>query len=136
MGNRLKKDFMLTEKSFNYLMEVKEKNHMKYNSDALEFIIREHQNNSNITTDVMIKLIGKEIAEQLKSELLGIKKASNETDKNSQVIIELLNGFFVKSGYNFLATTEEVKCEAIDNAIDVVEKRIATQRVSKLDREY
>lgn len=133
---RLRKEFRLNQQCIDYIEEIREKNNFKFDREALEFIIREHQNNCDMTTDVMIKLIGKEIAEQLKGDLLGIKKASNETDKNSQVIIELLNGFFVKSGYNFLATTEEAKCEAIDNAIGVVEKRIATQRVSKLDREY
>lgn len=136
MANRIKKDYMLSQNSIEYIAEVKEKNYLKYNSEALELIIREHQNNSDMTTEVMIKLIGEKLAEQLKSELLGIKKASNETDKNTQIIIELLNGLFVKSGYSLLATTDDIKCEAIDRTIEVVEKRIAKKRVAKLDREF
>ena len=84
----------------------------------------------------MIKLIGEKLAEQLKFELLGIKKASNEADKNTQILIELFNGLFVKSGYSILATTGEIKCEAIDKATEFVEKRIASKRVAKLDRNY
>jgi len=136
MANRIKKDYMLSQNSIEYISEVKEKNYLKYNSEALELIIREHQNNSDITTEAMIKLIGEKLADQLKFELLGIKRASNEADKNTQILIELFNGLFVKSGYKILATTGEIKCAAIDSARDFVEKRIASQRVSKLDREY
>lgn len=136
MANRVKKDYMLSTNSIEYITEIKEKNHLKYNSEALELIIREHKNNSDITTEVMIKLIGEKLAEQLKFELLGIKKASNEADKNTQILIELFNGLFVKSGYSILATTEEIKCEAIDKATEFVEKRIASKRVAKLDRNY
>lgn len=134
--SRLRKEYKLDEKYIEYIEEVRENNHLKYNSEALGLIIREHKNNSDITTEIMIKLIGEKIAEQLKVELLGIKKASNETDKNTQILIELFNGLFVKSGYTILSTTGEIKCEAIDKATGFVEKRIASKRVSKLDRTY
>lgn len=134
--SRSRKEYRLDEKYIEYIEEVKEKNHLKYNSEALELIIREHRNNSDITTEVMINLIGEKLSEKLKAELLGIKKASNESDKNTQIIIELLNGLFVKSGYKLLATTGDIKCKAIDNATEFVEKRIASKRVAKLDRTY
>ena len=133
---REKKMFVVSKENLNYIEEVKEKNHLKYNSEALELIIRELRNNSDITTEVMINLIGEKLSEKLKAELLGIKKASNESDKNTQIIIELLNGLFVKSGYKILATTGDIKCKAIDNATEFVEKRIASKRVAKLDRTY
>ena len=136
MANRERKIYMLSKKNVDYIEELKEKRDLKYNSEALDLIIREHRTNSDITTEVMIKLIGERLAEQLKTELLGIKKASNESDKNTQIIIELLNGLFVKNGYKLLATTGDIKCRAIDNATEFVEKRIASQRVAKLDREY
>lgn len=134
--SKIEKHYRLSKKNIEYIEEVKEKNHLKYNSEALELIIREHRNNSDITTEYMIKLIGEKVAEELKTSLIGIKKASNETDKNTQILIELFNGLFVKSGYSILSTTGEIKCEAIDKATEFVEKRIASKRVSKLDRIY
>lgn len=134
--SKMEKHYRLSEKNIEYIEEVKEKNHLKYNSEALELIIREHRNNSDITTEVMINLIGEKLSEKLMAELLGIKKASNESDKNTQIIIELLNGLFVKNGYSILATTGEIKCEAIDKVTEFVEKRIASKRVAKLDRTY
>ena len=136
MANRERKIYMLSKKNVDYIEELKEKRDLKYNSEALDLIIREHRTNSDMTTEVMIKLIGERLAEQLKAELLGIKKASNASDKNTQIIIELLNGLFVKNGYKLLATTDDIKCETIDRTKKIVEERIAKQRVAKLDREY
>lgn len=136
MANRERKIYMLSKKNVDYIEELKEKRDLKYNSEALDLIIREHRTNSDMTTEVMIKLIGEKLAEQLKAELLGIKKASNASDKNTQIIIELLNGLFVKNGYKLLATTDDIKCETIDRTRKIVEDRIAKQRVAKLDIEY
>ena len=136
MANRERKIYMLSKKNVDYIEELKEKRDLKYNSEALDLIIREHRTNSDITTEVMIKLIGERLADQLKAELLGIKKASNASDKNTQIIIELLNGLFVKNGYKNLATTDDIKCETIDRTRKIVEERIAKKRVAKLDREY
>ena len=91
--SKIEKHYRLSETNIKYIEEIKEKNNLKYNSEALELIIREHKNNSDITTEVMIKLIGEKLAEQLKFELLGIKKASNEADKNTQILIELFKHF-------------------------------------------
>lgn len=135
--NRINKHYMLSNSSIEYIEEVKEKNNLKYNSEALDLIIREHRTNSDITTEVMIKLIGEKIAEQLKTELLGIKRASNSSDKNTQILIEVMNGFLIKSQMNIpLSTSNNTKCVAIENATKYVEERISKQRTTKLDKTY
>ena len=77
MANRKEKHYWVTEKNIEYIEEVKDKNNLKYNSEALDLIIREHRQNSDITTEAMIKLIAKEVSEQIKLDFKGIKKASN-----------------------------------------------------------
>ena len=47
---RIKKMFVISKKNLEYIEEVKEKNNLKYNSEALDLIIREHRQNSDITT--------------------------------------------------------------------------------------
>lgn len=135
--SKIEKHYRMSEANINYIEEVKEKNNLKYSCDALELIIREHRTNSDITTDIMIKLIGEKIAEQLKYELLGIKRACNSSDKNTQILIEVMNGFLIKSQLNMeLATTKDLKCKAIDNAKNFVEEKISKQRTTKLDKNY
>ena len=120
---RIKKMFVISKKNLEYIEEVKEKNNLKYNSEALDLIIREHRQNSDITTEAMIKLIAKEVSEQIKLDFKGIKKASNDTDRNTQILLEMINGFFVISEYGRLATTEDIIAPALPRAIDLVDKR-------------
>ena len=54
MANRERKIYMLSKKNVDYIEELKEKRDLKYNSEALDLIIREHRTNSDITTEVMI----------------------------------------------------------------------------------
>ena len=71
---RIRKEYKMTEKNLEYIEEVKEKNNLKYNSEALDLIIRENRQNSNITTDDMSKVITKEVSEKIKSDIEEIKK--------------------------------------------------------------
>lgn len=136
MANRERKIYMLSQKNLEYIEEVKEKNNLKYNSEALDLIIREHRQNSDITTEAMIKLIAKEVSEQIKLDLKGIKKASNDTDRNTQILLEMINGFFVISEYGRLATTEDVIAPALTRASELVDKRKEAKIVKGFDRKY
>lgn len=136
MTNRKEKHYWVTEKNIEYIEEVKEKNNLKYNSEALDLIIREHRQNSDITTEAMIKIIAKEVSEQIKFDIKGIKKSSNDTDRNTQILLELINGLFVISEYGRLATTEDIIAPALTNATDIVDKRIEAKIVKGFDRKY
>ena len=125
MANRKEKHYWVTEK-----------NNLKYNSEALDLIIREHRQNSDITTEAMIKLIAKEVSEQIKLDFKGIKKASNDTDRNTQILLEMINGFFVISEYGRLATTEDVIAPALTRASELVDKRKEAKIVKGFDRKY
>ena len=133
---RIRKEYKMTEKNLEYIEEVKEKNNLKYNSEALDLIIREHRQNSDITTEAMIKLIAKEVSEQIKLDFKGIKKASNDTDRNTQILLEMINGFFVISEYGRLATTEDVIAPALTRASELVDKRKEAKIVKGFDRKY
>lgn len=133
---RIKKMFVISNKNLEYIDEVKEKNNLKYNSEALDLIIREHRQNSDITTEAMIKLIANEVADKIKVDISGIKKSSNETDRNTQILLELINGFFVISKYGRLATTENEVAPALTNASEIVDKRIEGKIIKGLYRKY
>ncbi len=133
---RERKEYKMTRKNIEYIEEVKEKNNLKYNSEALDLIIREHRQNSDITTEAMIKLIANEVADKIKVDISGIKKSSNETDRNTQILLELINGLFVISRYGRLATTEDEVAPALTNASEIVDKRIEGKIIKGLYRKY
>ena len=117
---RIRKEYKMTEKNVEYIEEVKEKNNLKYSSEALDLIIREHRQNSDITTEAMIKIIAKEVSEQ----------------RNTQILLELINGFFVISEYGRLATTEDIIAPALPRAIELVDTRRENKIVRGLDKKY
>ena len=136
MANRERKIYMLSQKNLEYIEEVKEKNNLKYNSEALDLIIREHRQNSDITTEAMIKLIANEVSEKIKLDVRGIKKSSNEADRNTQILLEMINGFFVISDYGRLATTEDIIAPALTRATEIVNKRKEAKIIKGLDKKY
>ena len=126
----------MTEKNVEYIEEVKEKNNLKYSSEALDLIIREHRQNSDITTEAMIKIIAKEVADQIKGDMKEIKNVSNDTDRNTQILIEMINGFFVISDYRRLATTEDIIAPALTRASELVDKRKEAKIIKGLYKKY
>ena len=133
---RIRKEYKMTEKNVEYIEEVKEKNNLKYSSEALDLIIREHRQNSDITTEAMIKIIAKEVADQIKGDMKEIKNVSNDTDRNTQILIEMINGFFVISDYRRLATTEDIIAPALTRASELVEKRKEAKIIKGLYKKY
>ena len=133
---RIRKEYKMTEKNVDYIEEVKEKNNLKYSSEALDLIIREHRQNSDITTEAIIKIIAKEVADQIKVDMKEIKNASNDTDRNTQILLEMINGFFVISDYGRLATTEDIIAPALTRASDIVDKRKEAKIIKGLYKKY
>ena len=121
---RKKKDFMFSEKNLEYIEEIKEKNDFKYSSEALDLIIREHRENEKMSIKMLREYLANEISEALKDEFKILMKVNKFTDKNTQVIIEMLNGMFIKEEYGKIITTNEEVCKALTIAENTIEERI------------
>ncbi|AMN34793.1 hypothetical protein ACSXC4_10380 [Clostridium perfringens] len=121
---RIRKDYMVSEKNLEYIEEVKEKNDFKYSSEALDLIIREHRENEKMSIKMLREYLANEISEALKGEFKMLMKVNKFTDKNTQVIIEMLNGMFIKEEYGKIITTNEEVCKALTIAENTVEERI------------
>lgn len=122
---RIRKDYMVSEKNLEYIEEIKEKNDFKYSSEALDLIIREHRENEKISNKMLREYLANEISEALKDEFKMLMKVNKFTDKNTQVIIEMLNGMFIKEEYGKIITTNEEVCKALTIAENTVEERIS-----------
>ena len=80
----------------------------------------------------MIKIIANEVAKELKGELEKIIKGINSSDKNTQIVIEMLNGLFIKKNIGYINTSDVVKSEGLELAEEAVKKRISKSRVRRL----
>ena len=59
----------------------------------------------------------------------------SSADRNTQIVMEMLNGFFIKNNVGFIATSDVFKAEGLELAEEAVRKRISKSRVRKLDNE-
>ena len=130
-----RKHFTISNEANEYIKQVRSERKIRSESEALEHIVKEHKEKSDTTTEQMIKIIASEVAKELKGELSKIIKGINSADRNTQIVMEMLNGFFIKNNVGFIATSDVFKAEGLELAEEAVRKRISKSRVRKLDNE-
>nr|WP_278678509.1 hypothetical protein [Clostridium paraputrificum] len=133
---KIRSSYFLSKESLEYIEEYKKKNNLSSKAIALEQIISEHEKNSKIKIKDTAKLMGNEIGKVLEDDIKKFKNSVRETDKNVQVLIEMLNGFLLKNENNVIATTTglaSMKKESVPYQIakEEVSKRIHRNKIKK-----
>ena len=65
-----------------------------------------------------------------------IRLIGNNTDRNVQVLIEMMNGLFINEGQVDIMSTDARMHEALQTAQKTVRDRIEKQAIKKYDRTY
>lgn len=122
----MRKNFYISSNTDKYIEEHKEKYNLSNRSKALESIILEHKTNSSMTSDYVYDVIAKKLSEHIKSELKSMIHSSRSADKNSQILIELMNAYiFNTTSSDFKdITTSKYKTKVLDTATLEVENKI------------
>ena len=128
-----RKEFLLSEADYSYLEKVKEENNFKYMGEALSLIINEHKETTNQT---VAEILIERITDNLKGELKKIRLSTNKTNRNSEVILEWLNGVSIKENYGPFYSREEKYHDGLKELEDIVDKKIEKQATKKWDSVY
>lgn len=135
MSNKINKHFYVEKDALDYLKDVKKERKLSSVNQALEQVISEHKLKADTTTDQMIKIIAGEVSKELKGDLDKLNRGVNFSDRNVQVIIEMLNGICIKDNVGEIVGIEHIKSDALAIAEENVKRRIVKSRVRKLDNE-
>lgn len=81
------------------------------------------------------EVVSNSLHDVIKEELKKIRLGANSADKNTQILIEYMNGLFAHHGFKGLMTTSMREMDSTRIAREVVENRIAHQRQKKVDVE-
>lgn len=73
--------------------------------------------------------------EPTKEKLQKLQVTGNVIDRDTKIILEFMNHYYLMNKFNKLATTEEYKTNGLQQAENLVQKRIHKQRKKKLDYE-
>jgi hypothetical protein len=126
--------YLLDEDVLNYISDYKDKHNFKRDNVALQSIINEHKKLSNQLFDleyIVTRLkqevlfeINNSVQNAVSDELKRIRLGTNNADRNTQILIELLQGFIVADNKETLTTTDIFKPPFLSEAEEVVQERI------------
>ena len=127
----------LDEETDTYIKDYMEEHNIRYNGEAIVRICREHQASKNTewSLNYISEIVSKNLHDVLKSELTKIRLGANSADRNTQILIELLNGYFFLEGVDSLITTDKQEMGSVKIAKEVVAERISNARQKRIDHE-
>src|SRR5699024_7622413 len=129
--------FMLSPETKEKIKMAANENHMSQaNAIALMadiyFEIREEEH-------VLLKQTLSDLLDEkltfIKEKMSRIQVASNVIDRDTKIILEFMNHYYLVNKFKALITTEELKTKGMEQAEQLVQKRIHKQRKRKLDYE-
>lgn len=132
---RMKMSF--DENTYDYIQDYMEQNNIRHTGDAIAKICKEHQekNEQSFSLNYISEVVSQNLHQVLKSELNKIRLGANSADKNTQILIELMNGLYFHQGVKDIITTGVIEQDGVKTAREFVEEKIKEQRQKKLDWE-
>ena len=129
----------LDEETDTYIKDYMEEHNIRYNGEAIVRICREHQASKNTewSLNYISEIVSKNLHDVLKSELTKIRLGANSADRNTQVLIELMNGYFFSNDLDLdsIITTDKIEVGGVKMAKEIVAERISHARQKRIDHE-
>ncbi|HBH4034427.1 TPA: hypothetical protein KSL09_003252 [Clostridioides difficile] len=123
----------LDEKSFEFIETLKkEKNSNR--SKIISDIIREYMNNMNEYE--IFDIIADKLLDRMKIYLCSTKKTTTIIDENVQILIELINGIYLKEEYVDVVSTDVISSKALDSSKKIVKERQILNKYKKEGKLY
>lgn len=127
----------LDEETKQYIQTYMEENNIGFTGEAIAQICKEHKEakSNEWSLQYISEVVSSNLHQVLKDELTKIRLGANSADKNTQILIEYMNGLFFHHGFDGLMTTDLQELDSTKVAKEAVEKRIANQRQKRIDWE-
>lgn len=127
----------ISQKHLDYLEDVSIKRDLKTANKALEYVLNDYKNLDNQRFDLrfvanslkeeIISEVRSAIKEEVSEEMKRIRLGTNNTDRNTQLLIELLQAKLVADNNNTLVFTNDYKPDFLIEAEELIQERISNQ---------
>lgn len=144
---RNKTTIYITDDERDYINEYKDTHNSKTMNEAVCKIINEHKAKSAISMESIYEYMSKQIATELKKELNdnilknlietlkpqlnSLKFATNDTNKDTKILLELINGIYHKEDYGAVPTIDTMPSLAYELAKKYIEGKVVTKHHRK-----
>ncbi len=127
----------MDQETEDYINDYMEEHGIRYTGEAMGRICKEHEaaKNTEWSLNYVTEVVSKNLHDVLKNELTKIRLGANSADRNTQILIELLNGYFFLEGVDSLITTDKQEMGSVKIAKEVVAERISHARQKRIDHE-
>lgn len=123
----------LDDKSFEFI-EILKKEKNCNRSKIISDIIREYMNNMN--ENEIFDIIADKLFDRIKTYLSSTKKTTSIIDENVQILIELINGIYLKEKYVDVVSTDVISSKALDSSKKIVKDRQILNKYKKEGKLY
>lgn len=133
----IRRQVTMDQATEDYINDYMEEHGIRYTGEAMGRICKEHEaaKNTEWSLNYVTEVVSKNLHDVLKSELIKIRLGANSADRNTQILIELLNGYFFLEGVDSLITTDKQEMGSVKIAKEVVAERISNARQKRIDHE-
>ncbi|TKJ06677.1 hypothetical protein FC702_07495 [Bacillus cereus] len=133
----IRRQVTMDQATEDYINDYMEEHGIRYTGEAMGRICKEHETakNTEWSLNYVTEVVSKNLHDVLKSELTKIRLGANSADRNTQILIELLNGYFFLEGVDSLITTDKQEMGSVKIAKEVVAERISHARQKRIDHE-
>lgn len=129
MSVKERKQFSLSEKTVTRIEMIANEKSESYSSVVEKAV--EHYYKNMTEEERELEIILKNILEELKT----LRVIGNVINKDTNIMLEFWNHFFVVNDYKQLITTEKYKTKELHEAEQLINERIIKKRNKKLNRE-
>src|SRR5699024_3393714 len=135
--------FTISEHTFDYLEDYAYKNNIPYASisTALENIVDEHKNQDenefklnhviDKISDEVVKSVQIEFKKSISNEINKVRLGTNNVDRNTQILIELLQGYMQSRNVNHILSTDDNFPPFLEKTNQLIKERITVQKQKK-----
>ncbi|PFQ29754.1 hypothetical protein [Bacillus cereus] len=138
-NKKIRMKLSLNENVHQYIQDYMDENNITHPGDAISKICMEHQASKSTewSLNYISEIVSKNLHDVLKSELTKIRLGANSADRNTQVLIELMNGYFFANDLDLesIITTDKIEVGGVKIAKEVVAERISNARQKRIDHE-
>ncbi|MGO0658916.1 hypothetical protein CN507_29755 [Bacillus cereus] len=133
----IRRQVTMDQETEDYIKDYMEEHGIRYTGEAMGRICKEHEaaKSTEWSLNYITEVVSNNLHDVLKSELTKIRLGANSADRNTQILIELLNGYFFLEGVDSIITTDKQEMESVKMAKKTVEERISHLRQKRLDHE-
>ena len=130
---KTRKNLYYDDSTLNYIQKYQDEHHLPTLTSAVASIVDDHRHRNDIdTTSVVIQQIAEKVTELLSDKLTRLRLGVNNADRNSDIIIMLLNTLL---GYQELTSLITEDTPQLQRAKEIEKERIKNFREKKLDRD-